>query len=134
MSTVFKQSFRRFALVALLSAFLGQTTASAQSPNNAPPYEGELMRLSEILGALHFLRPLCGHDDEPSWRNQMETFLESETLDENRRRRFIERFNQGNRGFSSVYLSCTASARLAMEQYIVEGRTLISDVTGRYGR
>ena len=25
-----------------------------------PPYEGELSRLAEILGALHYLRPLCG--------------------------------------------------------------------------
>ncbi len=92
------------------------------------------MRLSEVLGALHFLRPLCGHEDTPSWRDQMTTFLDAETLDENRRRRFIERFNQGHRGFSSVYRSCTPSARLAMEQYVSEGSTLIRDVTSRYGR
>jgi len=108
--------------------------AKAQSADNAPPYEADLMRLSEVLGALHFLRPLCGHDDQPSWREQMEAFLTSETQDGNRQRRFIERFNQGYRGFSSAYRNCTASARIAMEQYVAEGQTLISDVTSRYGR
>jgi uncharacterized protein (TIGR02301 family) len=92
------------------------------------------MRLSEIFGALHFLRPLCKQTDTPSWRDQMEDFLDAETLDENRRRRFIERFNQGYRGFSVAYRSCTDAARLAMGQYLSEGEIIISDVTSRYGR
>ncbi|EFO34380.1 putative cytoplasmic protein [Roseibium sp. TrichSKD4] len=92
------------------------------------------MRLSEILGALHFLRPLCGGDDTPSWRTQMEDLLESETEDEKRRRRYIERFNQGYRGFSAIYRDCTPSARLAMRQYVEEGDSIISNVTSRYSR
>ncbi len=120
--------------MALTGLLAGAFPASAQTQDDAPPYEAELMRLSEVLGALHFLRPLCGFDDLPSWRSRMETFLDAETLEGNRRRRFIERFNQGHRGFSSVYRQCTASARLAMEQYVTEGSTLISDVTSRYGR
>jgi hypothetical protein len=28
-----------------------------------PAYDDQLLRLSEIMGALHFLRDLCGHDD-----------------------------------------------------------------------
>ena len=36
----------------------------AQQPGiDAPPFEQQLMRLSEIFGALHFLRPLCDEDD-----------------------------------------------------------------------
>ncbi|WP_417685262.1 TIGR02301 family protein [Roseibium sp.] len=119
---------------AALMAVTLVTSAKAQELPDAPPYEESLMRLSEVLGALHFLRPLCDHADIPSWRDQMATFLDAETVDENRRRRFIERFNQGHRGFSSVYRTCTASARLAMEQYVSEGQTLIRDVTSRYGR
>lgn len=92
------------------------------------------MRLAEILGALDVLRPLCGANDSPSWRDQMTAFLEAETVEANRRRRFVERFNQGHRGFASVYRNCTPSARLAMEQYVTEGQKLIEDVTGRYGR
>lgn len=128
---------RGFACAVLMSAavcFPTQTGFGQTRPVDAPPYEQDLMRLSEIMGALHFLRPLCGAPDEPTWRSQMEALLETETQDENRRRRFIERFNQGYRGFSAVYRDCTASARTAMTQYIVEGETIISDVTSRYGR
>jgi uncharacterized protein (TIGR02301 family) len=128
-----------FPAAAFLAAFLvvsGPPAASAQdTPGvNAPPYEPQLMRLSEIFGALHYLRPLCGEDDTPTWRDRMEEFLDAETRDENRRRRFIERFNQGYRGFSVAYQDCTDAARLAMAQYLGQGETIISDVTSRYGR
>ncbi|MTH96181.1 TIGR02301 family protein [Roseibium sp. RKSG952] len=101
---------------------------------DAPPYEQQLMRLSEVMGALHFLRPLCDFEDAPTWRQNMEALLLAETGDENRRRKFIERFNQGYRGFSAVYRVCTPTARAAMAQYVDEGVDLITDVTSRYGR
>ncbi|WP_246476272.1 TIGR02301 family protein [Roseibium litorale] len=107
---------------------------AAQTERETPPYEAGLMRLAEILGALDVLRPLCGNRDTPGWRDQMQSLLEAEAEEPNRRRRFVERFNQGYRGFASVYRNCTPSARLAMEQYVAEGQKLISDVTGRYGR
>ncbi|MEP2437815.1 MAG: TIGR02301 family protein, partial [Roseibium sp.] len=116
MSFLFEKPLGKVVAVPLFAVLMFGTPlgAKAQSADNAPPYEANLMRLSEVLGALHFLRPLCGHDDQPSWREQMETFLTSETRDGNRQRRFIERFNQGYRGFSSAYRNCTASARIAM--------------------
>lgn len=123
------------AMVMLVVFPMAAKTAVAQDvPQATPPYEQQLMRLSEIFGALHFLRPLCGQEDEPTWRDRMEDFLDAETRDENRRRRFIERFNQGYRGFSVSYRDCTEAARLAMAQYLVQGDTIISDVTSRYGR
>lgn len=120
----------------LVVAFtLSSLPTSAQAPaDSAPPYEQQLMRLSEIFGALHFLRPLCGGKDDPSWRDRMEALLEAETGEEARRRRFVERFNQGYRGFSTVYRECTSSARLAMTQYISEGEAIITETTSRYGR
>lgn len=92
------------------------------------------MRLSEILGALHYLRPLCGSPDGSAWRDQMEALLEAEVQDDERRRRFIERFNQGYRGFSSVYLRCTPAAETALARYIEEGSALTRNVTTRYNR
>ncbi|CTQ45078.1 MULTISPECIES: TIGR02301 family protein [Stappiaceae] len=125
----------RTAVVLALGAMSPVQVVSAQETAvDAPPYEQQLMRLSEIFGALHFLRPLCKESDNPSWRDRMEDFLDAETLDENRRRRFIERFNQGYRGFSVAYRECTEAARLAMGQYLSEGEVIISDVTSRYGR
>lgn len=123
------------AITVLLVFNLAAPSAHAQSlRRDAPPYEDQLLRLAEIFGALHFLRPLCGHDDAPSWRVRMQTLLETEVAEENRRRRFVERFNLGYRGFSSVYRECTDAARLALTQYVEEGDTLIHDVTSRFGR
>lgn len=114
---------------------LAPSVAQAQpAQGSEPPYEQDLLRLAEVMGALHFLRPLCGNDDEPSWRDRMTTLLDTEVVEENRRRRFIARFNRGYRGFSTVYRDCTISARLALRQYISEGETIIGDVTSRYGR
>src|SRR2546423_1254857 len=50
----------RHTLVALLLV-LSATAAHAQaSPGGRPAYEGDLQRLSEIIGALHYLRDICG--------------------------------------------------------------------------
>lgn len=127
---------RTISIVAFSAGLaLAVSSAQGQTPRGSePPYEQDLLRLSEVFGALHFLRPLCGNDDEPSWRDRMTALLDTETVDENRRRRFIERFNRGYRGFSTVYRDCTVSARLALRQYISEGEAIISDVTSRYGR
>lgn len=125
---------RRLATVLLTTFVLFQTTPHSHAQStNAPPYEADLMRLSEIMGALHFLRPLCGHPDDPSWRLQMENLLEAETVEGARQRRFVERFNQGYRGFASVYQSCSPSARIAMKHYVNEARELIKASSSRYG-
>lgn len=121
-------------LAGALVAGVQVSPVQAQEPANEPPYERQLLRLSEILGALHFLRPLCTRPDEPAWRDQMEALLEAEAADEARKRRFIERFNQGYRGFASVYHACTPAAREAMAGYISEGSTLVREVTSRYSR
>lgn len=123
------------ALAALMLLNITAPAADAQPlRRDAPPYEDQLLRLAEIFGSLHFLRPLCGHDDTPTWRDRMQALLEAEVGEENRRRRFVERFNLGYRGFSSVYRECTDAARLALTQYVEEGDTLIHDLTSRFGR
>ncbi len=108
--------------------------AAAQVRPEDPPYEADLMRLSEIMGALHYLRPLCGAADGTLWRDQMRALLDAEVSDDARSRRFIERFNQGYRGFSSVYRQCTPAAETALARYIEEGGALIRNVTTRYNR
>ncbi len=108
--------------------------ATGAATATGAPYDKDLQRLAEILGALHALRPLCGETDDPSWRDRMIALLDVETDQGNRRRLFIERFNQGFRGFSSTYRTCTPAARLSMKQYVSEGSALIRDVTTRFSR
>jgi uncharacterized protein (TIGR02301 family) len=112
----------------LLSAFLIASPASAAEA----PFERALMRLSEVLGSLHFLRNLCGEEGS-RWRDQMETLLEAEKPDTERRARLIASFNRGYRSFEGTYSSCTSSATEAISRYIREGETLTRDIAAKYG-
>ena len=105
--------------------------AEAEKP---VPYDDGLLRLSEILGAVHYLRNLCKHDSEPQWREAMQKLIETETAGEAKRQeRFTASFNRGYRSFASVYTSCTAAAVVAEERYRNEGATLAAEITSRFG-
>jgi len=42
------------------------------------PFDSDLMRLAEILGALHYLRTLCGANEGNKWRDQMSALIDAE--------------------------------------------------------
>ena len=119
------------AQAAILSA---QTTAPAPEIAPPPPYEDQLLRLSEILGAVHYLRHLCKSDDGDVWGVQMEKLIETEAPDESRRARMVDRFNRGYESYRSVYLACTPAASEASERYLQEGAKIAAEITARYGK
>ena len=46
--------------------------APTRAQNEAPaPFDGDLERLGEILGALHYLRAICGANEGPKSRNEI---------------------------------------------------------------
>lgn len=99
-----------------------------------PAYDPQMMRLAEILGALHYLRELCKAEEGQLWRDQMATMIEKEEPTEERRARMIARFNQGFRGFQETYRQCTPAAIEANDRYIEEGARLANEIPSRYGR
>lgn len=107
--------------------------ADADAETAPPPYEPQLLRLSEIMGALAFLRPLCGAGDGPDWRKRMTGLIEAEANSPARRDRLAGAFNKGYRGYALVYRTCTPSAELAIARYLDEGGKLTRDLTTRYG-
>ena len=112
-----------------------EETESQAAPEPLPPvYEDRLLRLSEILGGLHFLRQLCGFDDGAAWRAEMDGLLRSEKPGPIRRARLISRFNHGFETYYAVYRSCTPPARRAIALYLGEGRRITSDIRARYGQ
>ncbi|RYC17812.1 TIGR02301 family protein [Ciceribacter ferrooxidans] len=128
--------------VALLVALLGALPVVAQEappppvePQEKPaPYDSQLIRLSEVIGAVQYLRNLCSGSSEPEWRRQMEKLLETETAGEPKRReRMVAAYNRGYRSFASVYTTCTPSAVTAAERYRAEGATLATEIATRYG-
>jgi uncharacterized protein (TIGR02301 family) len=107
--------------------------APAEAETAPPPYEPQLLRLSEIMGALAFLRPLCGAADGPDWRKRMSGLIDAEANSPTRRDRLAGAFNKGYRGFALVYRSCTPSAQLAISRYLDEGGKLTRELTTRFG-
>ena len=99
-----------------------------------PAYDNQMMRLAEILGALHYLRELCGAKEEQLWRDQMKNLLEKEEPTTERRALLIARFNRGFRGFNETYRECTDAAIEANNRYIRQGIRLANEIPGRYGR
>ena len=98
-----------------------------------PPYEPQLMRLSEIMGALAYLRDLCGAQDGTLWSERMAALLDAEAPGETRRERLAGAFNRGFRGYQVTYRSCTDNAQTAMERFVLEGGRLSQDITGKFG-
>jgi uncharacterized protein (TIGR02301 family) len=128
---------RRLALAAALAlAAHGTAPARAAGPTEgaAPPYDQDFLRLAEILGALHYLRPLCGVEDEAQrWRAEMQALLDAEQPSEARRGLMIGSFNRGYSSYAQVYRACTPSARLAVSRQLEEAGKLAHDIVVRYG-
>ncbi|MBA4130335.1 MAG: TIGR02301 family protein [Hyphomicrobium sp.] len=94
--------------------------APAAHAQDAKPYDEQLMRLSEILGAVHYLRELCLANDGQRWRDHMRTLIDAETASAQRKARITRSFNQGYRSYSRTYTTCTPSAQTAIERFMIE--------------
>ncbi|MGI9521058.1 MAG: TIGR02301 family protein [Hyphomicrobiaceae bacterium] len=92
------------------------------------PYDDKLYRLTEILGAIHYLRELCGADDGQKWRDQMRGLLDAEGTSALRRATLSRRFNRGYRGYSRTYRSCTSSAKTTIDRFIREAIEISDDL------
>src|SRR5436309_13677586 len=124
---------QRLLILALLGLALASAPARAQSGGGAAaPFDGNLQRLAEILGALHYLRGICGANEGQKWRNQMQALADAETPGGDRRARMIASFNRGYRGFQQTYRSCTPAANTTIRRYLAEGSKISRDLTARY--
>jgi uncharacterized protein (TIGR02301 family) len=98
-----------------------------------PPYEPQLLRLAEIMGALSYLRDLCGAKDGQMWRGRMTALLDAEAQTEARKERLAGAYNREFRGFQTTYRTCTPNAELVINRYLDEGGRLARDVQNRFG-
>jgi uncharacterized protein (TIGR02301 family) len=142
------------ALVAVLSLVLPapvlgqqraparQTTKPAEKEKEPPPppaepppapYDRDLIRLAEIIGALSFLRGLCASPDAAEWPNRMSALMEAEGVTPGRRERLAGAYNRGYRGYALTYRVCTPAATLAAGRFAAEGERLSQSLAGRFG-
>lgn len=102
-------------------------------PAPPPPYEPQLIRLAEMMGALAYLRDLCGQGDSADFRARMAALLDAESADTQRRDRLAGAYNKGFRDYATSYRACGPSANAVIERYLAETARLTSDLASRYG-
>jgi uncharacterized protein (TIGR02301 family) len=119
---------------AMIAGFLVIATANlpARAVETVAPFDGDLQRLAEILGALHYLRSICGANEGQKWRQEMQALVDAEAASGERRERMIANFNNGYRGFQQTYRTCTPAATFAIRRYLEEGAKIAREVTARY--
>jgi uncharacterized protein (TIGR02301 family) len=127
--------------IAAISLAASGTSLAQREPAPAPPpaiqggpapFDADLMRLSEILGALQYLRALCGANEGQKWRDEMQALLEAEAQTPDRRNRMAANFNRGYRSFQQAYRTCTPAATVAVRRYLDEGAKISREITARY--
>jgi uncharacterized protein (TIGR02301 family) len=110
--------------------------SAAQRTQQLPPpaYDPQLLRLSQILGSIHYLQTLCQPTTAQSWRDQMQAILAAEQPDDDRKGNLIAAFNRGFHSYASVHRRCSPSARAVVSQYMREGEQLTKVVVSRFGQ
>ncbi len=115
-----RHSLARSLLASVALVCAAALPAHAASPDTKP-YDDRLFRLSEILGAVHYLRELCGADEGQVWRQRMAELVQAEGSSALRRARLTRSFNKGYRSYSRTYNTCSPSAQTTINRFLTEG-------------
>jgi len=99
----------------------------------APPYEAQLLRLAELMGALSYLRDLCKAGDGAEFRDKMAKLLEAEDGAKERKELLAGAFNRGFNDYHLTYRACTPSAEEIIGHFLDESGRIARDVASRYG-
>ena len=113
------------ALVLAMAATVSSVSAQG-APGDTRPYDDKLLRLCEILGAVHYLRELCGANEGQLWRDRMKELMDSEGSSALRRAKLTRSFNNGYRSYSRTYNTCSTSAQTAINRFLAEGAEVAS--------
>lgn len=114
-----KPALLGLALCALLASSVACTATAAPTADQRP-YDARLMRLAEILGAIHYLRELCDGRDGQKWRDAVDQLIKSEGTTALRRATIAQRFNLGYRSYGRTYRNCTPSAKTIIDRFFKE--------------
>lgn len=109
------------------------TPSPTPTRSEAPPYEADLLRLSEMMGALAFLRDLCQDGDGAGFRARIAALIEADPRSQEEKDQIAGAFNRGFDGYRLTYRACTANARATIADYLTQSQKLARDVAGRYG-
>src|ERR1700759_986630 len=99
------------ATLALFLALAQGAPAAKPTPTPSPtptrpevaPYEAGLLRLSELMGALSYLRDLCHDGDGGKFREQIAKLIEADTRAAEAKDQLAGAFNRGFDGYRLTY-------------------------------
>ena len=114
----------RFAAMTACALLAIATALPAAAAPDSKPYDDRLFRLSEILGAVHYLRELCGAEEGQQWRERMAELVQSEGSTALRKAKLTRSFNKGYQSYSRTYNTCSPSAQSAINRFLAEGATI----------
>lgn len=98
-----------------------------------PLYEPQMEKLSQTMGSLYFLSPLCAPGGT-DWRVQMSELIAMDNPSADRRERLMGAFNAGYQNYAHVYRECTVSARTAMTRLLTTAEKTARDIHARYAQ
>jgi len=96
-----------------------------------PLYEPQLEHLSEVMGSLYFLTPLC-HAGAKDWRAEMGDLIALDKPDADRKQRLAGAFNTGFEAYSRLYRTCTDSAEAALARLLGDAEQTARDIHAHY--
>ena len=99
----------------------------------APPYEADLLRLTELMGALAYLRDLCKDGDGEGFRNEVARLIAADARPQEEKDELAGAFNRGFDSYRMSYRVCTSNARATISAYLAESERLAKTVAARYG-
>lgn len=104
------------------------------APEPPTAFDPDLLRLTEIAGALTMLDAVCGGASPAIWRDKIRALIEAQQMGETDRRRYVDAFNRGYRTFAAVRRDCTEQTAYARQRYLDEGAALAARLGERFGR
>ena len=107
-------------------------TPTPAPPDAPPPYEAQLLRLAELVGALAYLRDLCGDGDGAAFRARFASLVDTEGTTDARKESLAGAFNRGFRDYELTYRACTPTARQIVARFLDEASHIAKDVANRY--
>lgn len=110
-------------------------TKTAPAPETEPPrpYDPEILRLAEILGALAYFDTLCASNPQGDWRPKMQALLEADAKTAARKERLAGSYNRGFRDYERTYHICTPNAQAVIDRFLEEAKGIAHEVDNRYG-
>lgn len=112
----------------LAAAIAAGGLAPARAEADGRPYDDKLLRLAEILGAMHYLRELCSANEGLLWRDKMKELIDADGGSALRRAKLTRSFNQGYRSYRRTYVTCTPTAQTSISRFLAEGLALSEEL------